>query len=98
MTDPDPESDQDPGGINLPKVTVSFRFVYKIFRFEKYETYETGFRKLKPVSRNFAKQVAFFCEIQNSLRMIFTRVLYERNSSVNPKWHHRFEAHRGKIK
>ena len=81
------------GSRRLPEVTVSFRFVCKIFRFEKYETYETGFRKLKPVSRNFAKQ---FCEIKNSFRMIFTRILYERNSSANPKWHYRFEAHRGK--
>ena len=33
-------------------VAVSFRFACYMFCFAKYETYETGFRMLKPVSRN----------------------------------------------
>ena len=33
---------------------------------------------------NFAKQAVFFCEIRNSFRKKFSRILSERNSSVNP--------------
>ena len=34
--------------------------------------------------RNFAKQGAVFREIRNSFRTKFSRILYERNSSINP--------------
>ena len=33
-------------------IAVSFRFACKMFCFAKYDTYETGFHRLKPVSRN----------------------------------------------
>ena len=51
---------------------VSFRMI--MLCFAKYETYETGFRM----------QGVFFREIRNSFCMKFSRILYERNSSVNP--------------
>ena len=37
-------------------------------------------------TRNFVKQSAFFREIRKSFRMKISRILYERNSSVNPTW------------
>ena len=37
-------------------------------------------------TQNFAKQGADFREIRNSFRMKFSRFLYERNSSVNPRF------------
>ena len=35
-------------------------------------------------TQNFAKQGVFFREIRQSFRMKISRILYERNSSVNP--------------
>ena len=54
--------------------SVSFRMI--MLCFAKYETYETGFRM----------QGVFFREIRNSFCMKFSRILYERNSSVNPSF------------
>ena len=39
---------------------------------------------LSHAKASFAKQGAFFREIRNSFRMKFSRIWYERNSSVNP--------------
>ena len=70
------------------EVAVSFRFACKMSCFAKSETYETEFRMLKPVSRNTKfreTRSIFFREIRNSFRMKFSRISYERNSSVNPR-------------
>ena len=51
---------------------------------------------LKPVSRNtkFRETRTFFREIRNSFRIKFSRISYERNSSVNPSgmWHFSFNT------
>ena len=71
------------------EVAVSFRFACKMSCFAKSETYETEFRMLRKasfekheISRN---KEHFFREIRNSFRMKFSRISYERNSSVNPR-------------
>ena len=63
---------------------VSFHML--MLYFAKYETYETGFRMQKPVLRKtkFFKTRSSFGKIQNLFRMKFSRILYERNSIVNP--------------
>ena len=57
-----------------------------MFCFKKYVTFETSFCMLKAGSRNkkFRETRSIFCEIRNWFRMKFSRILYERNSSVNP--------------
>ena len=60
-----------------------------MFSFAKYKTYETGFRMLKLVSLNtkFRETRSIFLFSRNTKLVSdeICGILYERNSSVNPR-------------
>ena len=64
--------------VSLFDVAVSFRLLNVCFREIR--------NRVSHVKSSFAKQVAFFREIRNLFRMIFLRFLYERISSVHPRY------------
>ena len=70
----------------LFEVEVAFRFACEMFCFVKCETFETGYCMLKSVSRNtkFREIRNIFSRNTKLVRMKLSRILYERNSSVNP--------------
>ena len=64
--------------VSLFDVAVSFRLLNVCFREIR--------NRVSHVKASFAKHGAFFREIRNLFRMIFLRFLYERISSVHPRY------------
>ena len=66
-------------------------FFHSMLQFLSFRLLSVLFREIRNIRNllshskaSFAKQGAYFREIRNSFRMKFSRILYGRNSSVNP--------------